>query len=80
MSIKSIVSGICGVKPKTYPRLMRSTTSGAVFMITALGRYNSIGTVVSGITMQGKRAGTYLTDIRSDVLEEFDGTVTLSNE
>lgn len=80
--MKSEINICCkNVPTLTFPRLMQSKTSGAIFLVTKVTDDNRFeGTVVNGVTGGDKRTGFHNIFHSYHLLVDYNGTVTLSND
>ena len=68
-SVKSVASCVPHIKP--YPKLMTSTISGSVLLMTG----PCVGVVVSGVTYEGDGIGEYSEYWNSTDLVDYSGSL-----
>lgn len=84
--LKSTTNSQPAPKPKDFPKLMKGTISGAIFLVTkANGPSNNyMVLVVNGVgNLLGKQisqGGWAVINCLPNTLIDYDGIVTLSNE
>lgn len=78
--MKSIINICCGKKELTFPRLMKSRVTGNIYLVNKSGGYYhdvvvSVGDKAAMFSIGDRGSSLTL----SKNLEDYDGTVTLSN-